>query len=67
MLSLWQYRTARVITKDGLSYLLKNILYILGLRVNLISIRRLYKDGIEGHFNTKDIYFKKDNKRLIYV
>src|SRR5450631_3481478 len=67
MLSLWQCGTARVIVEDGSSCLLRNTLFVLGLGVNLISVRRLCKDRIEGYFNVTDMYFKKDKKRLIYA
>ena len=67
MLSSDYYRTAKVVIEDSSSYLLKNTLLVLNLRINLILVRRLYKDRIKGHFNTKNMYFKKDNKTLIYV
>ena len=61
------YRTAKVVIEDSSSCLLKNTLLVLNLRINLILARRLCKDGIKGHFDAKNIYFKKDNKTLIYV
>ena len=67
MLSLDYYRTAKVIAEDSSSYLLKNTLLVLKLGINLILARRLCKDRIKGHFNTKNIYFKKDNKILIHA
>ena len=67
MLGLDYYRTAKVIAEDSSSYLLKNTLLVLKLGINLILARHLYKDRIKGHFNTKNIYFKKDNKILIYA
>ena len=67
MLSLDYYRTAKVVTEDSSSCLLKNTLLVPKLRINLILVRRLYKDRIKGYFNTKNMYFKKDNKTLIYV
>ena len=60
-------RTAKVVAEDGSSYLLKNTLLVLKLGINLILARRLCKDRIKGHFNTKNMYFKKDNKILIYA
>ena len=67
MLSLDHCRTAEVVAEDGSSYLLKNTLLVLKLGINLILARRLCKDRIKGHFNTKNIYFKKDNKILIHT
>ena len=59
--------TAKVVTEDGSSCLLKNTLLVPNLGINLILVRRLCKDRIKGHFNTKNMYFKKDNKTLIYT
>jgi len=59
--------TAKVVTEDGSSCLLRNTLLVLNLRINLILVRRLCKDRIKGHFDAKNIYFKKDNKTLIYT
>ena len=67
MLGLDHYRTAEVVAEDSSSYLLKNTLLVLKLGINLISARRLCKDRIKGHFNAKNIYFKKDNKILIHT
>ena len=67
MLSLDHCRTAEVVVEDSSSCLLKNTLLVLKLGINLISARRLCKDRIKGHFNTKNIYFKKDNKILIHA
>jgi len=47
--------------------ILKDILYILGLGISLISIRRLYKNSLKGSFNLKNIYFYKNNKLVIYI
>ena len=60
-------RTAKVVVEDSSSYLLKNTLLVLKLGINLILARRLCKDRIKGYFNTKNIYFKKDNKILIHA
>ena len=67
MLSLDYCGTAKVIAEDGSSCLLKNTLLVLKLGINLISARRLCKDRIKGHFNAKNMYFKKDNKILIHA
>jgi len=67
MLSLDHYRTAKVVAEDSSSYLLKNTLLVLKLGINLILARCLCKDRIKGYFNTKNMYFKKDNKILIHT
>jgi len=67
MLSSDYYRIAKVIIEDSSSYLLKNTLLVLKLGINLILARYLCKDRIKGYFNAKNIYFKKDNKILIYT
>ena len=67
MLSLDYYRIAKVVTEDSSSYLLKNTLLVLKLGIKLILARRLCKDRIKGHFNAKNMYFKKDNKILIHA
>ena len=67
MLSLDYCRTAKVVTEDSSSCLLKNTLLVPKLRINLILVKRLYKDRIKGYFNAENMYFKKDNKTLIYV
>ena len=59
--------TAEVVVEDSSSYLLKNTLLVLKLGINLILARHLCKDRIKGHFNAKNMYFKKDNKILIYT
>ena len=59
--------TAEVVAEDGSSCLLKNTLLVPNLGINLISARRLCKDGIEGHFDAENMYFKKDNKTLIHA
>jgi hypothetical protein len=67
MLGSDHYRTAEVVAEDRSSCLLKDTLLVPNLRINLISARRLCKDRIKGHFNAENIYFKKDNKILIYA
>jgi len=67
MLSLDYYRTAEVVAEDSSSCLLKNTLLVLKLGINLILARHLCKDRIKGHFNAKNMYFKKDNKILIHA
>ena len=67
MLSLDHCGIAKVVAEDSSSYLLKNTLLVLKLGINLILARHLCKDRIKGHFNTKNMYFKKDNKILIHA
>jgi hypothetical protein len=68
VLGLDYYKTAKVVIKDSSSScLLRNTLLVLNLKINLILARRLCKDRIKGHFNAKNIYFKKNNKTLIYI
>jgi Reverse transcriptase (RNA-dependent DNA polymerase)/gag-polypeptide of LTR copia-type len=62
-----QCGTARVVAENGSVCLLKNTLLVPRLGVNLISARRLCKDGIEGHFDAKNMYFKKNNEILIHA
>ena len=59
--------TAEVVADDGSSCLLKDTLLVPNLGINLISARRLCKDGIEGHFDAENMYFKKDNNILIHA
>jgi hypothetical protein len=51
--------------KKHKSILLANILFVLYLGTNLLSIRKIYKNSLKGTFNNKKIYFKKDNKIVI--
>jgi hypothetical protein len=43
------------------------MLYILGLGVSLIFIRRLYKNSLKGSFDLKNMYFSKNNKLVVYI
>ena len=36
---------------------LKDVLYVLELGVNLLSRRKLCKEGLTGHFNDKKMYY----------
>ncbi|KAI0998856.1 hypothetical protein K3495_g9341 [Podosphaera aphanis] len=56
--------TVKVIADDGSFCHLKDCLYVPGLGINLISARRLCKDGIVGIHDSRDMYFKKQNKSL---
>ena len=67
MLGLDHCGTAEVVIEDSSSCLLKNTLLVPKLGINLILARRLCKDGIKGHFDAENMYFKKDNKTLIYT
>jgi hypothetical protein len=53
--------------KDSSSIRLKDVLYIPGLRVSLISARRLCKNSLKGLFDYKSIYFNNNNKVVIYA
>ena len=57
----------KIVIENSSSYLVKNTLLVLKLKINLILVRYLYKNKIKEYFNTKNIYFKKDNKILIYI
>jgi hypothetical protein len=56
--------TVEVVARDGSSCLLRNCLFVPNLGVNLISARRLCKDGIIGMHDSKDMYFKSLNRPL---
>ena len=45
--------------------LLLNVLYILELGINLISIRRLYQSRLSSNFNSRKIYFKDSKKTIV--
>ena len=66
VLSSDQYSIAIVECKDSSSTLLK-ALFILRLRVNLVSTKYLYKNGLKGYFNEIDIYFKKGNEVIVHI
>jgi hypothetical protein len=52
---------------DGSSKILRDVLYVLGLGVSLISARRLCKNGLKGSFDSKNIYFCKNDKLTVYT
>jgi hypothetical protein len=53
--------------KDSSSARLEDMLYVPGLRVSLISIRRLCKNSLKGLFDYKSMYFNNNNKVVIYT
>jgi hypothetical protein len=52
---------------DSSSKILRDILYVLGLGVSLISTRRLCKNSLKGSFDLKNMYFCKNNKLAVYT
>jgi hypothetical protein len=52
---------------DGSSRILRDVLYVLGLGVSLISARRLCKNSLKGSFDLKNMYFCKNNKLAVYA
>ena len=42
--------------------LIKDTLFILKLNVNLVFVKRLYKNRLIGSFNNKNIYFSNNYK-----
>jgi Reverse transcriptase (RNA-dependent DNA polymerase)/gag-polypeptide of LTR copia-type len=47
------------------SVLLANVLFVPHLGANLLSTRKICRNGLEGTFDNKRMYFKKDNKIVI--
>jgi len=56
-LYLTQRGTIRIRDNSGSQIKLKNVLYVLGLGVNLLSGRKLCKEGLTGYFNNKKMYY----------
>jgi hypothetical protein len=52
---------------DSSSRILRDVLYVLGLGVSLISARRLCKNSLKGSFDLKNIYFSKKDKLIVYA
>ena len=57
--------TAVVICKNRLRGLQKNVLYVPKLGINLVLVKKLYKEGLEEKVNQQGIYFSKDNIRVL--
>jgi hypothetical protein len=45
--------------------ILLNVLYILGLNINLLSRGVFYKASLHGNFNKSVIYIRADNSSLV--
>src|SRR5713226_6168793 len=56
-----------LIYNDNSFLLLKDTLYIPGLRMNLFLIRRVYQINLKGLFNKVIIYFKQGKKKVISI
>ena len=56
---------AKLKYEDRLLVLLKNVLYVLGLRVNLLSVRRLYKASLKGSLDSKKMSFKLGKEKIL--
>ena len=61
--------TGEVVTicEDSSRGLLWDVLYVPGLGINLLSIRKIYNTGLKGKLDSIRIYFKKDRKKAIKV
>jgi hypothetical protein len=57
--------TVDMVCEDGSSMLLSDVLYVPGLGVNLLSARRVCQNGLEGTFNHKKMFFKRDGQTVI--
>jgi hypothetical protein len=57
--------TVDVVCKDGSKMTLANVLYIPGLRVNLLSGRRFCEAGLTGQFSKSHMYFKCGKNMII--
>ena len=51
--------------KNSSSLLLKDILYISGLEVNLVSARKICQAGLRGLFSNSIMYFKQGKRKVI--
>ena len=57
--------TVQVVCQDGSLILLLDVLFVLGLGVNLLSAQRVCQNGLKGTFNQKEIYFSLNKKKII--
>jgi hypothetical protein len=55
------------VCKDSSNMILANVLYILGLGVNLLSGRRFCDTGLVGQFPKSAMYFKCKKYEIITV
>ena len=61
-----QMGTVDMMCKDGSSLLLKDVLYVPGLGINLLSARRVCQAGLYGVFtNTKMYFMNKEKEKII--
>jgi hypothetical protein len=56
---------AELVYKDSSSLLLQDTLYIPGLGVNLVLVRKIYQASLKGLFNKNTIHFTQGNKKVI--
>ena len=57
--------TVDMVCEDGSSMLLLDVLYVPGLGVNLLSARRVCQNGLEGIFNDKKMFFRRNGQTII--
>ena len=53
------------ICEDGSRGLLRDVLYVPGLGINLLSVRKICDAGLKGKLDSTRMYFKKDGKKAI--
>lgn len=62
-----QIGTAVMMALDGTTGLLRKALYVPKLGVNLIAAKRLCKEGLQGSFDDKDMYFKDKSTVAVHA
>ena len=60
-----QHGTAEMVCKDGSSCLIKDTLFVPKLGVNIVSAKRLCKNGLIGSFDDKGMDLKDGKKTMI--
>ena len=60
-------REVVAIYEDGSRGLLRDVLYVPGLGINLLSVRKICDAGLKGRLDSTRMYFKKDGKKVIEV
>ena len=58
-------REVVAIYEDSSRGLLRDVLYVPGLGINLLSIRKICDAGLKGRLDSTRIYFKKNRKKVI--
>ena len=58
-------REVVAICEDSSRGLLRDVLYVSGLGINLLSVRKICDAGLKGKLDSTYIYFKKDRKKAI--